>query len=97
MVSGHVFIGAASGGHAHMARIYASPCSDTTARCAALLRKAAAGAQCSYSAWEARRRVSGDDEPSMVSLTVGHAASHVPSWRPRSPLPVDRVWIGCAG
>jgi hypothetical protein len=33
------------------------------------------------------------------SLTVGHAMSHAPSRRPRlppAPLPVDRVWIGCA-
>jgi hypothetical protein len=38
---------------------------------------------------------SGDDEASIVPLTVGHAASHAPSRRPRSP-PVDKVWIGCA-
>jgi hypothetical protein len=39
---------------------------------------------------EARRRTSGDDEVSVVPLTVGHAASHAPSRRPRSPSP----WTG---
>jgi hypothetical protein len=93
MAPGEDFIGPASGGRARVARIYASPCSEATARCAA----GQSCRRCSYSAREARRRTSGDDEASVVSLTVGHAASHAPSRRPRSPLPSDRVWIGCAG
>jgi hypothetical protein len=48
----HDFIGAASGGHARMARIYASPCSDATARCAV----GQSCHRCSYLAREARRR-----------------------------------------
>jgi hypothetical protein len=42
-----VFIAAASGARAHMARIYASPCSVATPCCAKL------PPVCSYSAWEA--------------------------------------------
>jgi hypothetical protein len=38
---------------------------------------------------------SGDDKASVVTLIVGHATSHAPSWRPRSPPPrgqgLDRV------
>jgi hypothetical protein len=81
MVPGHDFIGAASGGRAWVARIDTSPCSDATARCVA----AQSCRRCSYSAREVRRQASGDDEASVVSLTVGHAAKHAPSRRPRSP------------
>jgi hypothetical protein len=83
MAPGEDFIGPASGGRARVARIYASPCSEATARCAA----GQSCRRCSYSAQEARRRASGDDEVSVVSLTVGHAASHMLSRRPRSPPP----------
>jgi hypothetical protein len=90
MAPGQGFIGAASDGRAcgraRMARIYASPCSDVTACCAA----GQSYHRCSYSAREARKRASGDDEPSVVPLTVVHAVSHAPSRRPRSPLP----WTG---
>jgi hypothetical protein len=78
--------GMAIGGRARVAHIYASPCSDATARCAAVQSPR----RCSYSAREARRQASGDDEALVVSLTVGHTAKHAPSRRPRSPL-VDRV------
>jgi hypothetical protein len=50
--------------------------------------------RCSYSAREARRRASGDEEGVGQSLTVGHAASHAPSQHPRSPTRgqgLDRV------
>jgi hypothetical protein len=86
------FIGPASGGRARVARIYASPCCEATARCAA----AQSCRRCSYLVREVRRRASGDDEASFVPLTVDQAASHAPSRRPRSH-PMDRVWIGCAG
>jgi hypothetical protein len=75
------FIGPASGGRARVVRIYASPCSDATARCAT----GQSCHRCSYSAREARRRASGD-EASVVPLTMDHTASHAPSRRP-----VDRV------
>jgi hypothetical protein len=93
MATGHDFIGAASGGRARVVRIFAISCSDATTRCAA----AQSYRRCSYSAQEARRRASGDDEPSVVSLIVGHATKHTPSRRPRSPPPLDRVWIRCGG
>jgi hypothetical protein len=77
-----------AGVHACVAHIYARPCSDATARCTA----GQSCRQCSYSAREARRRASRDDEASVVPLTVGHAASHAPSRRPRSPPPPP--WTG---
>jgi hypothetical protein len=92
MAPGEDFIGPASDGHARVAHIYASPCSEATASCAA----GQSCRWCSYSAREARRRASGDDEVSVIPLIVGHAASYVPSRRPRSPSPLrgqdlDRV------
>jgi hypothetical protein len=50
--AGQDFIGAASGGRARVTRIYASPCSDAMARCAA----GQSCHRCSYLAREARRR-----------------------------------------
>jgi hypothetical protein len=46
MAPGEDFIGPVSGGRAHEARIYASPCSEATARCAA----GQSCCRCSYSA-----------------------------------------------
>jgi hypothetical protein len=60
------FIAEVSGGCARVPRIYASPCSEATPRCAA----AQSCRRCNYSAREA----SGDDEAPIVSLTVGHTA-----------------------
>jgi hypothetical protein len=70
----------------------ADACSDATARCTAakLLPFAAP-------LLGAGDEASGDDEASVVPLTVGHVASHAPSRRPRSPPPrppgqgLDRV------
>jgi hypothetical protein len=91
MVPGSGFIAAASGGRARMAHIYASPCSKVTPRCA----DAQSYRRCSYSAREARRRASGDDEVWRLSPIVGQG-DHASIRRPWSP-PIDRVWIECAG
>jgi hypothetical protein len=68
-----------------MAFISRHACSDATARCAAtkLLPFAAP-------LLGAGDETSGDDEASVVPLTVGHPTSHAPSRRPRSPPP----WTG---
>jgi hypothetical protein len=65
-----IFIAASSDGRARVARIYASPCSDATPRCAAAQSCAGAVIRCG-------RR---DDELSVLSLTVGHAVSPPPPW-----------------
>jgi hypothetical protein len=43
--------------------------------------------RCSYSAWEARRRASGDDEAVTQSLTGGYVVSHAPIRGSPSPPP----------
>jgi hypothetical protein len=84
MAQREVFIAAASGGRARVARIYASPCSEATPRYAAVQScQAAAGAQLfgagggETSEW--RRRIVGavaDSEPrseSCAQLAPSHA------------------------
>jgi hypothetical protein len=67
----------------------ADACSDATARCAAakLLLFAAP-------LLGAGDETSGGDEASVVPLTVGHAVSYAPSWRPRAPSPLPWTEFG---